>query len=154
MNYKNKLYQYKNSIKLVVFGSSHICNTLYNIGLLNNKSTLDYHLPVIPDEFFNSFVRGYFDGDGCITIKKTGYSVTSICCNSKMFLTELKHKIQEFIPDLKSIRINVEYKNRKNPLYILYITRKTDQNLFKNFIYNNSSIKLLRKYNKFMKIPC
>lgn len=97
---QTSIYQYKNSNKLVLRGSIHIYNTLQKYGISENKSHQDYSIPNISDEFFNSFVRGYFDGDGCISLKSTGYSVTSICCNSKIFLDSLLIKLKELIPDL------------------------------------------------------
>lgn len=144
---------YKNSCKLVLTGSEHMFNTLKSYGFNEDKSHTDYTIPNIPEEFFSSFVRGYFDGDGCITIKATGYSVTSICCNSKIFLDSLCEKlIKEYnIPDL---RVKDEQGKRKNPLYILYATTKENQNLFKEFIYQDKETKLERKYEKFEKIPC
>lgn len=98
--------------------------------------------------FFNSFVRGYFDGDGCISVKSSGYFVTSICCNSKLFLNSLSVKLNIF--GIIGCRIKEEKGSRKNILYVLYISRKENQ---KAFIYKNDDIKLIRKYEKFKSIP-
>lgn len=58
-----------------------------------DKSHQDYSIPNIPDEFFHAFVRGYFDGDGCVCLKSHKYLSVSICCNSKVFLESLKEKL-------------------------------------------------------------
>lgn len=153
VNSETNISEYKNSCKLVLTGSEHIFNTLKSYGFDEDKSHKDYTIPNIPEEYFSSFVRGYFDGDGCITIKATGYSVTSICCNSKIFLDSLCEVLTNKynIPD---VRVKFEQGKRKNPLYVMYITTKENQNLFKKFIYQNTEIKLERKYEKFEKIPC
>ncbi len=54
---------------LLRIGSHKIYNDLENIGLHPRKS-LDMELPHIPYRFLSDFVRGYFDGDGCIALEK------------------------------------------------------------------------------------
>ena len=38
-----------------------------NLGFGYNKTYAELHIPNIPRELIRHFVRGYFDGDGCIT---------------------------------------------------------------------------------------
>lgn len=147
-----QITHYKNSNKLVLTGSEHLIDALKALEFSEDKSHSDYKVPNIPDEYFNSFVRGYFDGDGCITIKATGYSVTSICCNSKIFLDDLNEKLQQH--GITDSRVRCETGSRKSPLYVLYISKKENQKQFRDFIYQNDEVKLLRKYEKFMEIPC
>lgn len=148
-NVNNKISDYKNSSKLQV-----TCEQLYkdllNLGIQENKSHTDYTIPNIEDKFINSFILGYFDGDGCITIKSSGYSVVSICCNSKVFLKSLKNKLLQF--DIVTREIITE-KRPNNDLYVLYLSKRENQLKFKNFLYGNSKIFLKRKYNKFLQIP-
>lgn len=106
-------------------------------------------MPNIDEKYINSFIRGYFDGDGCITIKNDNSIVVSICCNSKLFLENLQEKLQN--NNIFS-RILTE-KRKHNNLYVLYLKGRKNQLNFKNYIYNNY-MRLKRKYDKFMKIPC
>lgn len=145
-----KISKYKNSYKLSI-NSNRIYDKLVEYGFKEKKSTRDYHFPNIPETYIHSFIRGYFDGDGCVTIKKTGFSVVSIVCNSKIFLEEFANKLLEY--GIKTRPLNVSYRTQQ-PLYTLYISRRENQLKFKNFIYKNASIYLKRKYNKFMLIPC
>lgn len=55
---------------LLRIGSHKIYNDLEALGLHPRKS-LNMELPRIPYRFLSDFVRGYFDGDGCIAIEKT-----------------------------------------------------------------------------------
>lgn len=148
---KLRVRRYKNSSKLV-FTSTKMYNDLIKLNFTENKSTKDYHFPSIPEEFYCSFICGYFDGDGCITIKSTGYSVCSICGNSKVFLADLKNILSS--NNIQTREISTENRNRNNPLFVLYLSKREGQLNFKNFIYSKTPIYLKRKYDKFMKIPC
>lgn len=151
---KSNISYYKNSAKISKPLTKADVKILYNLNIYPNKSHLDYTIPNISNKFYSSFIRGYFDGNGCITIKKTGYSIVSICCNSCIFLQTLKEILYKQT-NITNISIKIESKkNRKNNLYVLYIYRLKDQKLFGDYIYKNSKIKLTRKYNKFKLIPC
>ncbi len=50
-------------------GSHKIYNDLERLGLHPRKS-LDMEFPLISYRFLSDFVRGYFDGDGCVSIAK------------------------------------------------------------------------------------
>lgn len=146
-----KIRRYKNSSKLV-FTSTKMYNDLVNLNFTECKSTKDYNFPNISEEFESSFICGYFDGDGCITIKSTGYSVCSICCNSESFLKDLQDILTKH--NIHTRQIRKEKIKEKNPIYVLYLSKRENQLKFKDFIYSKSPIYLKRKYNKFMKIPC
>lgn len=49
----------------IQIGSMRMCADLRMLGLYPNKSNT-VRLPRIPDAFVGEFVRGYFDGDGCV----------------------------------------------------------------------------------------
>ncbi len=53
---------------LLRIGSHKIYNDLENLGLHPRKS-LDMEFPHIPYRFLSDFVRGYFDGDGCMALE-------------------------------------------------------------------------------------
>jgi hypothetical protein len=60
-------------IKRISIGNKFLVQSLLDRGLMPNKSNLDPpHLIGIPDEFYNHFVRGWFDGDGSVWHSK-GY---------------------------------------------------------------------------------
>lgn len=150
LSLKTKINEYKNSAKLVITNLG-MYNDLLNLGIIENKSKSDYTMPKINENLLNSFVLGYFDGDGCITIKNSGAIVVSICCNSKIFLESLQEYLNS--NDIKT-RLNTEKRKLKNNLYVLYLCGRKNQLKFKKLIYKDSPIFLTRKYDKFMKIPC
>lgn len=86
-------------------GSHEIYNDLIKLGLYPNKS-LTIKFPVIPKKFFGDFIRGYFDGDGCVRIwrtkgKKQELILRKLCTvftsGSKEFLQGLADKVSESI---------------------------------------------------------
>lgn len=150
LDLKTKISIYKNSAKLVITNLG-MYQDLCNLGVVENKSNSDYIIPNIKPEFINSFILGYFDGDGCITIKKSGAIVVSICCNSYKFLESVQNYLNS--QNIKT-RLNKEMKSSGKYLYVLYLCGRKNQLKFKDLIYKNCNIFLTRKYDKFMKIPC
>ena len=145
-----KLNHYKNSYKWTV-NDNKICSDLQKYGIKEDKSHIDYVYPSIDEQYDKDFIRGYFDGDGCITIKSTGYPVTSFVCNSKLFLESLRNVILKYNIECSDIKCN---KGKLNNFYTLYIYKISEQIKFSNFIYNNANLYLIRKREKFMKISC
>jgi len=62
--------------------SKEMVNDLNDLGLSGNK-TYDFNwIKDIPDEFVSDFVRGVFDGDGCVHINKLSGNILGIYTNS------------------------------------------------------------------------
>ncbi len=53
----------------IQIGSKEMFNDLIRLGMTPAKSN-SIQLPNIPDKYFPDFVRGYFDGDGCVYFKE------------------------------------------------------------------------------------
>lgn len=138
-------------IFILRIGSRKVFKHLTNIGLMPNKSK-SITLPSVPTDLFNHFLRGYFDGDGCVYIEpnilKSGEKSAkrlrvTFTSGSKKYLKELDNTI--------SANINVQkggiYKSQ-GAFNLVYPTG-TSIKLFK-FMYNNTDYLFLeRKYNKF-----
>lgn len=79
------------------FGNKVMYQDLLNLGMLHRKSNV-MHLPDVPDEYFSYFLRGYFDGDGCINFYiKPGQTTNRLSViftsGSTAFLSEIAQKI-------------------------------------------------------------
>lgn len=70
-----------NQRRIVVY-SNHMFNSLVKLGCTQRKSlTLRFPTPdKVPDHLMHHFIRGYFDGDGCIFWKRDGFSVRGGVC--------------------------------------------------------------------------
>lgn len=119
INVSNKISNYKNSSKFSVT-CQHMYNILKNLGIKEDKSHLNYKIPNIDEKFINSFILGYFDGDGCITIKSTGYSVVSICCNSRLFLED----VQKYLNKLSIATRPITTEKECIIIYLFYIFQR------------------------------
>lgn len=146
------LSKYKNSYKWKV-ASSEMYEDLQQYNITEDKSHSEYIFPDIPKEYHRDFIRGYFDGDGCITIKSTGFSVISFCSNSIKFLQSLAEVLFE-----NNIHTRPIYKSKENKkgnsLYTLYLSGGINKSIFKKFLYKDATLYLKRKYEKFKGIPC
>ena len=131
--------------------SAKLCADLVNLGIGYNKSYSDLHIPEIPESLVRHFIRGYFDGDGCITIwlsKEKGKSDRvrgkfDICAKSASILNEF---IKFFATH--DIKINLNYLKRDDMYRITTSSKKELEKIY-NMLYKDSNFYLSRKFNKF-----
>ena len=120
-----------------------IYDDLIKLGCFPKKSLILKFptLEQVSNEFISHFIRGYFDGDGCITIKNYNKASVQIA-GTKEFLENIKLI-------LNNLSITCTIRPRKN-INILYFSGTNNINKFYNFIYKDKNdIFLERKYNKF-----
>lgn len=90
--------QYRSKLGYVLrFGNKVMYEDLLKLGMKHRKS-LDMTLPQVPDCLFHFFLRGYFDGDGCINLYWYKHRVTPrlrmiFTSGSTVFLAELAEKL-------------------------------------------------------------
>lgn len=96
-----KLYKNpKSNCFALVISDKKISKDLKNIGLIEKKSLILEYPNSIPTKFFGHFLRGYFDGDGCIYFnEKTNAKSFIITSGSINFLKVLRLKIEERIKE-------------------------------------------------------
>ena len=102
--YKYKESSYKVS-RLTICGRDFV-QSLKDLGLTVNK-TLTIEFPHIREDLISHFVRGYFDGDGCIGIyKDRGYNkvLFSVVSGSESFVQSIKSYLEKFGNDKLAIR--------------------------------------------------
>ena len=92
----------KNSANLRIQSKTLALN-LKNLGCIPKKSLI-LKFPEIPEKYLLSFIRGYFDGDGCITFNKPNTIKISFI-GSKNFILPLQNFLYEKF-DLKKNKVN------------------------------------------------
>lgn len=133
------------------FRDKTIINDLANYGFHNTK-TYNWNMPDIPNEFMKDFIRGLYDGDGCFRLKinkdiYVGESNCSIVSYNKDILEQIKIIIcSETNINPKHISI-YDYENR---IPELNIHSKDAIQQFTDWIYNDATIYLNRKYQKYL----
>lgn len=136
--------------------SRKLCIDLENIGFKINR----YHIPILREDLIRHFIRGYFDGDGCITVGEY---------QSKVGNNYYKRKSQEFsittqesiILDFKKIlenecnvskNVSIKTYKRTSKAVSLRYGGKQDVISIYHYMYDNSTIYLQRKYNNFQQV--
>lgn len=130
--------------------STKFCNYLRSIGIDENKSK-NFLFPNIPTLYYNHFIRGMFDGDGSICIRKSKkYFSKSYQVNLISSLECISH-IKSY---LCSIGINSQKISEKPQQGIYYLVFGKDSKKFLHWLYIDSteSIRLDRKYKLYLSI--
>jgi len=92
--------------------------------------------------FIKDFIRGYFDGDGCITFADyKGY------CSCRMKLLGTKEFL-EAVQKYSNCSGKMKLDNRHGNAYELVFNKDESMN-FADYIYKNSTIHLDRKFNRY-----
>jgi dUTPase len=110
--------------------------TIKHLKINYEKKETVSSIPDLDDDLKWAFIRGYFDGNGCISPRKLGFPTCFISSNSQLMLQELK----EFTKLPCSISSNQIEWFGLNALDFL------------GNIYMGSRIHMKRKYNKFIGI--
>lgn len=138
---------YSNNIYFNIH-SNDIVNDIKKIFGDFNKKTFDLNFPNIENKYLPDFIRGFFDGDGCITYQKNEKCYTSsIISASEIFINKLFKILNDNIEDFGGkLKINKGY-------HVLVMgvndTRRLGKYIYKNI--DNSSLYLKRKKEKFDK---
>lgn len=135
-------------------GSKLLYNDLLKFGLTPRKS-LTIKFPKIPDKYLSYYLRGYFDGDGCLHLKKHLYPIVVFTSGSSKFLKGLSLNLQKAgVAPVKEITIN----NYGSSAYFQLRYGTQDSYNILKYMYSNleESPFLERKYfiyRKYLEIP-
>ena len=148
-SFQNK--QYKSSPSyLLRIGSHALYNSLTELGLYPNKS-LTVKFPKIPAYFLPHFIRGYFDGDGCVYLEMgRGIKGQKIIKRLSVIFTsgslDFLNGLQKQLKEAQKLNGRIYCGNRAYRLR--YTTSEATQ--FFPFMYLGSNdIYLKRKFNIF-----
>ncbi len=168
---KNHLEKFKNSIqsespikdRMVKFNgkiypscdlsvcNQHFSESLSLLGCVPNKSLI-LKFPTfnqVPDNLIRHFIRGYFDGDGCIHINLKERNVRLLFEGTEDFLTHIR--------DILYKNLNVKYaviEKSQSKAYRINYGKYADVELIYKYLYKNCNIYLDRKLKKFDTLYC
>jgi intein/homing endonuclease len=134
-------------------GSHKIYYDLENIGLHPRKS-LDMEFPQVPYRFLPDFVRGYFDGDGCLAFEKMKNRPHDrlkviFTSGSKRFLDSLEYALKT-----RCLGKTSKVYDSHNSYQLSY--RSKDALKVLEFMYSKAGERNLlyldRKYNKYKRL--
>jgi hypothetical protein len=143
----NKIYVRYN----IHFASKTMTNDLIQLGLTNNKSfTCD--MPKIDDDYFWSFLRGLFDGDGWITDTNNNGKLSIGFSASERIMNKIKIIFNK--NNISDNKLQIVSENENGKIFDLKINSYRDVNFLINKMYENieNNYFLKRKYNIAMKL--
>ena len=152
IDYSNKHdfgYTYKNQYRLLLF-SAHMCKALESIGMVPNKS-LVVEFPILSNELVRHFIRGLFDGDGSICrhqYKNRNSYQHTLTITSTLMICE---KLVDIVQNELHINCHIyDASNHNGVTKVFNISGKNQIKKFMDWIYNESDLKLQRKYERYI----
>ena len=133
----------KHSACRVIMSSKDLVTNLIKHGCVNAKSMI-ITFPNIPKDLTRHFLRGYFDGDGCISGQ-----LISFHSGSLVFLETIQKLLKENIEGYSEVTIHKD--KRSNSRVLQKGTINVSLPILK-WLYADSSVYLDRKYRKFLKL--
>lgn len=143
----------------VIAGNNHVSHTyssvlrvyskplveaLVRLNITPNK-TYSRLYPNVDDDLFCHFLRGYFDGDGCIYASKSQMPQVHFTAFGDAFLQHVRRQLVRLYGINSTIYAENDRKHR------LMIFRKQDVQRFFDIIYScDCNLRLERKYEKYM----
>lgn len=138
----------------IQIGSIKMYKDLQSHGFTSRKS-LRLRMPQVPAKYFGDFVRGYFDGDGCVYFKKHTVKgrkkkkwifTSRFTCGHRLFLASLLKRLRA-----RGLQKGFILGRRDNSAFELVFSHRDSVALYR-ILYNNlsdSDIYLGRKYRLF-----
>ena len=104
---------------------------------------------ILPEKLYSAFIRGYFDGDGCLShvysdTKKQRFTVCVSFVGTKEFCKSLEEILSK-----ENIHFSWHHDKRHDDNVWSIKCNKTCSVKLLNYIYNNANIYLERKYSKY-----
>ena len=150
---------WKERISLTI-SSNIMCNDLINLGCKINKSLNGTDFPAISSKLKNHFIRGYFDGNGGITVneiknrytRKTSYIIPNsfkvklrkrayFCSTDKVFLENIFLELPDLLGKIQ--------KRFQRSCFTYSIEHQKDIISLQSYLYKNAIVFLNRKEKKF-----
>ena len=130
----------------VSINSQIMSQDLTKLGCVQNK-TLILKYPNIDESLQKHFIRGYFDGDGCLSVKNRKDRPSNTYQISLLGTYDMLNNIRDKF--VKECGINKIKIHKRGKIYLLIYSGKTNFLKISKYLYFNSSIYLKRKYDIF-----
>jgi hypothetical protein len=138
-----KLYLTRGQCRLSI-SSKKLITDLEKYGCGQAKSfTLKF--PELNENMYPHFIRGYFDGDGCICLTSR-YKGTSVSIVSSI---DFINSLSIFLKSKGMDKLYVREHNKCKHIRYLTISSKVEIKNFENYIYKDATVFLKRKKDKF-----
>lgn len=138
---------WKDQYKLVL-QSKYTSNILESYGMVQGKSLVLTFPNWLNPTLYAHFIRGYFDGDGCISLQSSNKNRSAYIgiVGTKMLL----ESVADIIKNNIGVDVHISKDKRaKEPIRILHCSVRNDVVNILNWLYKDSTIYMQRKYVKY-----
>ena len=148
--FKPRISSFENSSDQVAinFSSTHMSNTLRKCGLV--KKEFYNNFPKLNNVLMRHFIRGFFDGDGSITLTKSNYK-DKIYYGGAFNIIINKNLVESFLSLFNSIHFTIDQSKTDYMVYLKCNSKKSIKFIY-NYFYKDSKYFLSRKKKKFDEI--
>jgi hypothetical protein len=127
--------------------SKYLSNKFVEYGCMSDKSFKISFPMWLNENLWHHFIRGYFDGDGCLSIYKKQPLKSAISFTSNYnFLIE----IQKIL--IRNCKINKTKLSKNANVYSLTVSGRFQLSRVLKYIYQDANIYLQRKYDKMQEL--
>ena len=154
---KRKIYQQKpkgkNSSKSYSLINTNVStiNKLKELGIIENKTYYQQY-PSIPDDYVYDFIRGIFDGDGCVYISNKSYDQyfsISITSASEAFTNGFVEQLKQLGYSPRAV-LDSRRRYSEHKTYYIKLNKQEEIKTFMFNIYKNAKkYKINYKYDKY-----
>lgn len=131
---------------MITWQSKHVSKLLDQYGMHKKKTLILEYPQWIDPVLHRHFIRGYLDGDGCISLSKSGKYASVSMVGTSMFLNAIKDIIKENL----DVDVVVQRDIRaRDPICTLRCGTKDGVSKILEWIYDDASLFLDRKYQKY-----
>jgi intein/homing endonuclease len=146
---QDRTEQNKGVINLLTINSKYICNKLDELGCVQAKTFKIKYPEWLHESLHRHFIRGYFDGDGCIYVnRKIGRSSYVKTTSNLDFANGIKKIIEKYI----DINVGIYLSAKKSRVYDARISGNRQCKKILDWLYFDSKIFMKRKYDKYLKL--
>ena len=136
----------------VNINSRPLCVSLGRLGFARKDQRV--HIPPIPSSLLHHFVRGYFDGDGCLSVYQQ--TIGNIVINRQEwsltghpeFIANIRQLIEQNVD--VSQRVKIKTYKRTDKAVTLRYGKKSDIVALHDYLYQDATVYLDSKYQRFV----
>lgn len=135
---QDKIIQQKYEVSLLKINSTKMCLDLISHGVTERKSLRCCFPTSVPNHLISHFIRGYFDGDGCISISNNKPTFNIV--GGKEMLVELQKRLH---------KTNLYILKQRSHIATLEAGSDEAMILIYHYLYDDANIYMQRKKDIF-----
>lgn len=146
-NNVNKKLDFECTICELRISSAYLVNSLITHSVIPNKTGHELIPESVPKDLIKHFIRGFYDGDGCLSSTKK----LSIGSASNLILDQINQCINDELNIQFHIYERTEY---SMPFFLIDSNHYANNKIFLEWLYEDATIYLDRKYKKYINLYC